>query len=159
MEDTDHKSMYAPVFLTKDELGDPQTPARSLDVPVSEQQLKPTPDSFLTYDAAVDSLRIMSPHKHELQNKLGPNCHVVQFKTPYSLNSVPNEFKTKESPLLWKVKAPGAVGFTTDQDLGTFYFPDAEQARCFFDLMLKGEPGPSFDEAVEQKKNLRNILW
>jgi hypothetical protein len=149
---------YQPKFLTEDERGEPET-IPSADVTPSQRELRPVEGSYMTYDAAIDDLRMMGAYKFALKSKLGEKCHVLQFKSNYSLDSVPNAYKGKDGPLLWKITLPGVVGYTTDQDFKTMYFKSPAHVEKFLAAMRGDDEGRSFEEVQEQGDNLKKVLW
>jgi len=154
---TIHKN---PVFILGPEKGTDTDGIHSIDEPLSSRGVTPTAGTMLEYPAEVDQLRIISPYKVELNSRLGHSVYVLQF-TEYSLDSVPNDWKRREPPLLWKVSIDGPnpiVGFVTDQDLKTFYFPEKVMARSFLSSILGEGEGPSFQDVLDQRDRLTRLL-
>lgn len=149
---------YQPKFLTEDERGEPEV-IPSADVPPSQRELRPLEGSYMIYEADIDDLRMMGAYKFQLKSRLGEKCHVLQFKSNYSLDSVPNAYKGKAGPLLWQIILPGVVGFTTDQDLKTMYFKSPSDIERFLSIMMGEYEGRSFEEIQEQSDNLKKVLW
>jgi hypothetical protein len=158
MSNDDSITSYSPVFLHPDETG-PTEITRSINQPVADREIKPSPENYIEYQADLKDLRLLTPYMEELKKRLGESCYVIQFKTHFTLDSVPNEFKQKDRPLLWKVKTPNSVGWVTDQDQKTFYFPSQKRAVAFLEEM-RGDttPAPLADE-LEKRDNLNKLLW
>lgn len=156
--DEDSRTPYRPVFLHPDEKGSPEA-SQSIDQPIADRDVKPAPGNYLEYEANLSDLRLLAPYMEELKRRLGDRCHVLQFKAPFTLDGVPNEYKQRDRPLLWKVKTPGATGWVTDQDLKTFYFPSREHALMFIREMRGEQPGTPLEEVLETRDNLKKLLW
>lgn len=124
-----------------------------------DRDVKPSPGSYLEYEARLKDLRLLSPYLAELRRRLGDSCYVIQFKSPFDYDAVPNEFRHRDRPLLWKVKMPGVVGWVTDSDPKTFYFPSREQSLMFLKQVRHETPSPGLDEVMETRDNLKKLLW
>lgn len=158
---SDNPTKYSPHFLSDEEAAAPSDVGYpSMDEAAQFRDVKLEPGSYLSYDAPVAKLRLPAPHLYELNERLGKNCHVLQFKVPFSLDSVPNEWKRKDSPFLWKVEIPNQFrGFVSDSDRGTFYFESSEQVPRFIGKMNgEGSASPSFGELLAQRDRLRKLL-
>lgn len=155
--DEDSRTPYRPVFLHPDEKGSAET-SSSIDRPKADQEVRPSPGTYIEYEANLKDLRLLTPYMEELKRRLGESCYVLQFKAPFTLNSVPNEFKHRDRPLLWKVKTPESIGWVTDQDPKTFYFPAQKHAQMFLRAMTGGTPTP-LNEVLETRDNLKKLLW
>ena len=152
-------SPYLPFFLGKDELGTPAEGTQSIDEPKQYRDVKLTPDSFMEYPAKISDLRVMGPYAHELEQRLGKTCYVLQCRKSFSLNSVPNEWKHKVGSFLWEVSVPGgSPAYVADSDLSTFYFKDQAAFRFFLGKMNGADSGPSLDEMLAQRDRLRKLL-
>ena len=156
--DTDSKTSYRPVFLHPDEKGTPET-TPSVDQSRVERDTKPSPGSYMEYEAELDRLRLLAPYLAELKKRLGNSCYVLQFKSMFDMDAVPNEFRRKDPPLLWKIKMPGVRGWVTDRDHKTFYFPSREDSLYFLKRMRGEMDSPGLDEVLETRDNLDKLLW
>jgi len=151
-------SAYSPVHLTEDEKI-PSDGTQSIHEPAVARDVKLDPDSYFAYETALDKLRLITPQRHELKTRLGDRCFVLQFRSKFSLNSVPDEFRRKESPLLWRVSFDDVLGYVTDTDLKTFYFGSEQMAADFLSKLTGEAPGIAVRDLVEKRHNLRNLLW
>lgn len=158
MADETPKGPYRPTFLTPDEMGKPEV-SQSVDVPISERQVKPKAADCLKYQARLGDLRLLAPYRAELEKRLGQNVHVLQFKSPFSVDHVPGEYKHKELPLLVRVKGPGFLGFLTDKNPKTFYFSKQEHADSFLQMWDGAESDSSLEEELESRDRLHKLLW
>ena len=159
MSDEATKTPYRPTFLTPDEVGKPEI-SQSVDVPAVEREVVPRPQDFLEYEAKLQDLRLLVPYRSELKRRLGDQCHVLQFKSPFSVDHVPGEYKHKEPPLLVRLKGPGFLGFVTDKDPKTFFFPKKEHADAFLTMWDGPESeASSLDEELESRDRLHKLLW
>lgn len=154
----ENPTSYQPVHLSTDEkvVSDG---TQSVHEPLVDRDAKPKPGSYFAYETPIDKLRLMGPQRHELKTHLGEHCFVIQFQSNFSLDSVPDEFRYKESPLLWGVKFDDVLGFVTDTDSKTFFFSTEQMAADFISKLTGADPGIAVRDLVEKRHNLRNILW
>lgn len=159
-ESSDIKTPFSPVFLKDEERGSPSGEGtQSIDEPKSVRDEKLSPGTFIEYPANIQDLRLLVPYAADLKKHLGPTCHVLQILTPFSYDSVPNEWKRKASPLLWEIKIPGSSGFVTDRDPRTFYFRTPSDSETFIRKMNGADSsGPSLEEVLNQRDRLRKLL-
>jgi len=151
---------YRPVFLDSEEKGTLNDGTQSIDEPAHFRDVKVTPDSYIEYDAEVEGLRIQAPYAYEIKKRLGPYVHVIQFRSPFSVDSVPNEWRRKDGPLLWKVETPEFTAYVTDSEPNVFYFAEKAQSTYFIRKMSgMDSSGPSLEEVTTQRDNLRKLLW
>jgi len=150
---------YRPLFLGPDEKGVTNDGVQSVNEPQQFRDVKLEPGSFLAYEAKIDDLRLMVPYLFELKKHLGDTAYILQFRSQFSLDSVPDEFRHKESSLLWRVKFDEVLCYVTDSDRSTFYFPSRESAVAFVKKLSGAEPGPALEDVTEQRNNLRKLLW
>jgi len=155
-----NNTQYRPVFIDSDEKGIPHDGTQSIDEPKNVRDTKVEPGSYIEYETEVDGLRIQAPYAYELKKRLGPVVYVLQFRTPFSLDSVPNEWKRKDGSLLWKVNTPEFTAYVTDSEPNVFFFPERAQSEYFIRKMRgMDSSGPSLEEVTEQRDNLRKLLW
>lgn len=151
-------SPYLPFLLGEEEKGTSEEATQSIDESAQNRDLKLKPGSFLEYPAKVSDLRLLTPYAADLRHHLGETCYVLQCRPPFSLDSVPGEWKHKASPLLWEVKLPESKGYVVDSDLGTFYFKSQEDSNQFIGKMNGSDPGPDLASLLDQRDRLRKLL-
>jgi len=154
----DNPTPYLPFLLGKEEKGTPADGTQSIDEASQARDTKLTPDNMLGYPAKVSELRLLKPYAADLRSRLGDKCYVLQCRPPFSLDSVPNEWKHRTSPLLWEVKLPNSLGYVADSDLSTFYFKSEADSDQFVGKMNESDSGPSLTELLKQRDRLRKLL-
>jgi len=156
--DEDSNTPYSPVFLHQDAKGTTDT-SKSLDQSGYATESRPAPGDCTGYEARLDDLRLMTPYLSELKKRLGKSCYVLQFTSPFDFDSIPNEFREKDRPLLWKIKMPGVTGWVTDQDRKTFYFPSSNHSSRFLKKMTEdASKSVPLDEVLDARDNLNKLL-
>jgi hypothetical protein len=162
-------SPYRPFLLGTEERGVPSEGTQSVDEAPHLRGLRPEAGSYIEYPAKLGELRLTTPHALALKKALGDTVYVLQFRTPFSADAVPGEWKRKVAGnLLWMINVPGddelrgyvpaLRAYTTDSDLRTFYFKDKGQADFFIGKMNGGDLGPDLSDVLEQRDHLRKLL-
>jgi hypothetical protein len=155
-------SPYRPFLLGTEERGVPSEGTQSVDEAPHLRGLGAEEGSYIEYAAKLEELRLTTPHALALKKVLGATVYVLQFRTPFSADAVPGEWKRKVSGnLLWMISLPGdqtVRAYTTDSDLRTFYFKDKAQADIFIGKMNGDDSGPDLSEVLDQRDHLRKLL-
>lgn len=152
-----NKPNYSPTFLDDEECLDSSDPTRSVHKPKSKSDVSFSLEDFLGYPSAVDDLRIISPYKHELKSALGNDIFALTSKGGFDIDVIPDEWVSKYSSMLLKIKPNGFSGYSVIGDKKTIYFTNEQQARSFID-QLNQCMSPSFEEQKDHHDRLNNLL-